>query len=62
MIAALRDAGYRGPIIYYVGSADPSRPVPVGAFGLTARPDELLHLVMDALERRATPVAAPSAR
>ena len=25
--------------------------VPVGAFGITNRPDELFHLVMDALER-----------
>ena len=45
-----------------VCSVDPTRPVPVGAFGLTARPDELLHLVMDALERRATPLDAQSAR
>lgn len=42
----------RLPLIFYVGSPDPDKPVPVGAFGLTHRPDELLHLVMDALERK----------
>ena len=26
--------------------------IPAGAFGLTNRPDELVHLVIDALERR----------
>lgn len=39
------------PLIFYVGSPNPDKPVPLGAFGLTHRPDELLHLVMDALER-----------
>jgi len=37
------------PLIFYVGKA---RGVPEGAFGLTTRPDELLHLILDALERR----------
>jgi CheY-like chemotaxis protein len=41
----------RPPVIFYVGRAKPG--VPAGAFGLTDRPDELLHLVIDALERRA---------
>lgn len=36
------------PIIYYVGKI---REVPIDAFGLTVRPDELLNLVLDALER-----------
>jgi CheY-like chemotaxis protein len=40
------------PIIFYVGRVDPARPAPVGAFGITNHPDELLHLVMDALCRR----------
>lgn len=39
------------PVIYYVSKLDRSKPVPLGAFGLTNRPDELLHLVVDALER-----------
>ena len=37
------------PLIFYVGKA---RDVPNGAFGLTVRPDELLNLIVDALERR----------
>jgi hypothetical protein len=37
-------------IVYSVGTA--GKPVPEGCFAQTDRPDELLHLVMDALERR----------
>jgi hypothetical protein len=37
------------PVILYVMDLKPG--VPAGAFGVTARPDELLHLCMDALER-----------
>jgi hypothetical protein len=36
-------------LIYYVGV---EAPVPSGVFGLTTRPDELFHLVVDALSRR----------
>jgi len=39
------------PVIYYVTDFDLNRSVPAGAFGLTNRPDELVHLVIDALER-----------
>jgi CheY-like chemotaxis protein len=39
------------PTIFYVGRIEADRPLPVGAFGLTNRPDELLHRVIDALER-----------
>jgi|JI10StandDraft_1071094.scaffolds.fasta_scaffold265482_2 hypothetical protein len=38
------------PIIFYVGSV--SYPPPKGAFGITEYPDELIHLVLDALARR----------
>lgn len=37
------------PVIFYVGQICD---VPKGAFGLTVRPDELFHLILDALERR----------
>lgn len=37
--------------IFYIGRVEPDRGVPAQAFGITDRPDELLHLVMDALER-----------
>ncbi|MFJ6677467.1 hypothetical protein ACIQMJ_40760 [Actinosynnema sp. NPDC091369] len=36
------------PTVVYCGE---ERPVPPGAFGLTNRPDELLHLVIDVCER-----------
>ncbi|MDZ7363767.1 MAG: hypothetical protein ONB46_24080 [candidate division KSB1 bacterium] len=41
----------RVPVIFYIGHPDPTKPVPLNAFGITHRPDELLHLIMDALER-----------
>jgi hypothetical protein len=40
------------PVIFYVGSSDPQSEPPPGSFGLTTDPAELLHLVLDALERR----------
>lgn len=41
----------RPPVIFYVGDLT-SEGTPAGAFGITNRPDELLHLVLDALARR----------
>lgn len=40
------------PVIFYIGIYDPKLGIPPGAFGITNRPDELLHLVFDALERK----------
>lgn len=40
------------PVIFYVGIVDKTKALPIGAFGLTNRPDELLHLTLDILERR----------
>ncbi len=39
------------PVIFYVGVFEPQKGVPAQAFGITNRPDELLHLSLDALER-----------
>jgi CheY-like chemotaxis protein len=50
---AIRAHGIHSPIIFYIGKVDKSRGVPVGAFAITDRPDEVLHLILDALERRA---------
>ena len=36
-------------VIFYVGE---SKGKPEGAFGIATRPDELMHLIVDALERR----------
>jgi CheY-like chemotaxis protein len=41
----------RTPVIFYVGVFEPKRGIPPLAFGITNRPDELLHLTLDALER-----------
>lgn len=48
----MRSDGFDEPVVYYVGDLDPSRGTPVGSFGITRRPDELLHLVLDVLERK----------
>jgi CheY-like chemotaxis protein len=40
------------PVVFYVGRVDGSKPVPRGAFGIADRPETLLHLVLDVLERR----------
>lgn len=49
-----RRDGEKSPLIFYLGTLDPAKGTPAGAFGITNRPDELLHLVIDALDRRAT--------
>jgi CheY-like chemotaxis protein len=51
MLPRLRNAGFHQPVIYYVGSPKPDAGVPVGAFGVTNRPDQLLQLTIDALSR-----------
>ena len=40
------------PVIFYVGVIESEKGVPAQAFGITNRPDELLHLTLDALERK----------
>jgi CheY-like chemotaxis protein len=50
-IKPLRELGGGVPLVLYVGSTDPGRAVPAGAFGITSDPEELLHLVLDALGR-----------
>ena len=47
-----RGRGWGIPVIFYISMVDEEEPVPLGAFGLTNRPDELVHLVIDALARR----------
>ena len=48
-LAKLRTAGVTCPAVFYVGTV--VGPVPQGALGITNRPDELLNLVIDGLER-----------
>lgn len=49
IVPDVKDAVLTPPLIFYVGK---ERAIPEGAFGLTIRLDELLHLILDALERR----------
>lgn len=39
-------------VIFYIGVFDPETGIPPLSFGITNRPDELLHLTLDALERK----------
>jgi DNA-binding NtrC family response regulator len=39
------------PVVCYLGKKDPTRAVAPGFFGLTDRPDELVHLLLDVVER-----------
>jgi CheY-like chemotaxis protein len=41
------------PAIIYLGNYDEKKGVPANAFGITNRTDNLLHLVIDALQRKA---------
>jgi CheY-like chemotaxis protein len=50
-LAELRKTGDDTPVIFYVGVMQAGKGVPENAFGITNRPDELLHLTLDALER-----------
>jgi CheY-like chemotaxis protein len=40
------------PVIFYAGGFDRRRGIPPYAFGMTNRPDDLLHYIMDVLERQ----------
>jgi CheY-like chemotaxis protein len=51
MLTRLRAARFWQPLIYYIGQPAPDLGPPAGAFGLTNRPDQLIHLVIDALSR-----------
>ena len=44
--------GYTIPSIFYIGEYSNQLGTPPYAFGITNRPDELLHLVIDILERK----------
>jgi CheY-like chemotaxis protein len=51
LLEKLRQRGVHTRLIFYVWDYDEGRGVPAGAFGMTNLPDELLHLILDALER-----------
>src|SRR5262249_50269931 len=51
LLESLPDRDKSRRVISYVGIYDSARGIPAGAFGMTNKPDELLHLTLDALER-----------
>jgi CheY-like chemotaxis protein/AcrR family transcriptional regulator len=51
-LAVLRAVAPETSVLFFVGNYEPSRGVPDGAAGITDSTDELLHLLMDALEGR----------
>jgi len=51
-LSELRKTDPDTPVIFYVGVMEAGKGVPEYAFGITNRPDELLHLTLDALERK----------
>ena len=51
MLERLREEKIFLPVIFYIARPDANAPPPAGAFGLTNRPDQLLHLVLDGLAR-----------
>jgi CheY-like chemotaxis protein len=48
----LRQLAPETPVIFYVGRSEPRAYAPAGAFGITSDPEELLHLLLDVLERK----------
>jgi CheY-like chemotaxis protein len=50
-LTEIRTAGRGEPVVFYIMNLDRSRGTPGDAVGITNRPDELVHLVLDGLER-----------
>ena len=48
----LVEKGIRIPTVFYITKFDEARGTPPYAFGITNRPNDLLHLVMDVIERK----------
>ena len=48
----IREKNIKLKLIFYIGDYNPDNGCPPHAFGITDRPDELLHLILDILERK----------
>jgi len=53
LLERARERGVQRWTIFYIMDLDTRRGAPAGALGITNRPDHLLHLVLDAVEREA---------
>jgi CheY-like chemotaxis protein len=54
LLRAIRSRGMTTPVIFYVGEVVEELRRPPGSFGITDRPDEVLHLILDLIERGAS--------
>lgn len=52
LLQEMRKRRFPQRMVFYVGNVDPEKGKPAESFGITDRPDELLHLIMDILERQ----------
>jgi CheY-like chemotaxis protein len=51
LLTKIKQLNQYQPIIFYIGRVDRRKGTPNGAFAITSRPEELLHFVLDVLER-----------
>ncbi len=51
MLERMRTAGHGHRVVFYIGRVNPGLGLPATAFGIADEPEDLLHLVLDALER-----------
>jgi CheY-like chemotaxis protein len=51
LLHGIEGQGLRTQTVFYIGRIDPNRGTPPGSFGITAYPEELIHYVLDILER-----------
>lgn len=52
LLHSMREHGLLAQVVFYIGGADEKQGTPPGAFGITCYPDDLLHYVLDILERQ----------
>jgi hypothetical protein len=50
-LTQMRETAHAEPVAFYILNLDPGLGTPGDAIGITNRPDELVHLVLDGLER-----------
>ena len=51
-LGQFRKENKAAPVIFYLAVFDAQKGVPAQSFGVTNGPDELLHLILDVLERK----------
>jgi CheY-like chemotaxis protein len=51
MLQSMRHQGLDHDVVFYIWSLDRGKRLPDGAFGITNQPDQLIHYVLDVLER-----------